>query len=94
LIEPGQALGPGQIYNSNRVLLCSWLQRLGCEVIDAGILPDDLTTTRARLGELKDVDLILSTGGVSVGEADFWALPCGKRVSWHCGNSPSNPANH
>ena len=38
LIEPGQALGPGQIYNSNRVLLCSWLQRLGCEVIDAGIL--------------------------------------------------------
>lgn len=42
LVEPGQALGPGQIYNSNRVLLCSWLQRLSCEVIDGGILPDDL----------------------------------------------------
>lgn len=71
LIEPGQPLGPGQIYNSNRVLLCSWLKRLGCEVVDAGILPDDLAKTRAALGALGDVDLILSTGGVSVGEADF-----------------------
>ncbi|MDF2643738.1 MAG: molybdopterin biosynthesis protein [Pseudomonas sp.] len=71
LIEPGQPLGPGQIYNSNRVLLCSWLKRLECEVIDAGILPDDLEMTRAALGGLSQVDLILSTGGVSVGEADF-----------------------
>ncbi|EPJ87629.1 molybdenum cofactor biosynthesis protein [Pseudomonas sp. CFII64] len=71
LIEPGQPLGPGQIYNSNRVLLCSWLKRLECEVIDAGILPDDLEKTRTALGALNDVDLILSTGGVSVGEADF-----------------------
>lgn len=71
LIEPGQALGPGQIYNSNRVLLCSWLKRLECDVIDAGILPDDLQLTRAALAGLSDVDLILSTGGVSVGEADF-----------------------
>ncbi|SEQ03121.1 molybdopterin molybdotransferase [Pseudomonas sp. NFACC02] len=71
LIEPGQPLGPGQIYNSNRVLLCSWLKRLGCEVVDAGILPDNLEKTRVALGALNDVDLILSTGGVSVGEADF-----------------------
>lgn len=71
LIEPGQPLGPGQIYNSNRVLLCSWLKRLECDVIDAGILPDDLEKTRTALGALNDVDLILSTGGVSVGEADF-----------------------
>ncbi|MCV4284908.1 molybdopterin molybdotransferase MoeA [Pseudomonas capsici] len=71
LIEPGQPLGPGQIYNSNRVLLCSWLQRLECEVVDAGILPDDLEKTRAALAGLNEVDLILSTGGVSVGEADF-----------------------
>lgn len=71
LIEPGQPLGPGQIYNSNRVLLCSWVRRLGCEVVDAGILADDLAKTRAALGALGDVDLILSTGGVSVGEADF-----------------------
>jgi molybdopterin molybdotransferase len=71
LIEPGQPLGLGQIYNSNRVLLCSWLKRLGCDVVDAGILADDLEKTRAALGAVNDVDLILSTGGVSVGEADF-----------------------
>lgn len=71
LIEPGRPLAPGQIYNSNRVLLCSWLRRLECDVIDAGILPDDLQLTRAALAGLNDVDLILSTGGVSVGEADF-----------------------
>ena len=94
LIEPGQALGPGQIYNSNRVLLCSWLQRLGCEVIDAGILPDDLTTTRARLGELKDVDLILSTGGVSVGEADFLGIALreeGELALWKLAIKPGKP---
>ncbi|WP_448090885.1 molybdopterin molybdotransferase MoeA [Pseudomonas azerbaijanoccidentalis] len=94
LIEPGQALGPGQIYNSNRVLLCSWLQRLGCEVIDAGILPDDLVTTRARLGELKNVDLILSTGGVSVGEADFLGIALreeGELSLWKLAIKPGKP---
>lgn len=94
LIEPGQALGPGQIYNSNRVLLCSWLQRLGCEVIDAGILPDNLETTRARLGELKDVDLILSTGGVSVGEADFLGIVLreeGELTLWKLAIKPGKP---
>jgi molybdopterin molybdotransferase len=94
LIEPGQALGPGQIYNSNRVLLCSWLQRLGCEVVDAGILPDNLETTRSRLGELKDVDLILSTGGVSVGEADFLGIALreeGELALWKLAIKPGKP---
>ncbi|TMU79470.1 molybdopterin molybdotransferase MoeA [Pseudomonas fluorescens] len=94
LVEPGQALGPGQIYNSNRVLLCSWLQRLGCEVIDAGILPDNLATTRARLGELQDVDLILSTGGVSVGEADFLGVALreeGELALWKLAIKPGKP---
>jgi len=94
LIEPGQALGPGQIYNSNRVLLCSWLQRLGCEVIDAGILADNLQTTRTRLGELKDVDLILSTGGVSVGEADFLGIALreeGELTLWKLAIKPGKP---
>jgi len=94
LVEPGIALGPGQIYNSNRVLLCSWLQRLGCEVVDAGILPDDLPTTRARLGELQDVDLILSTGGVSVGEADFLGIALreeGELTLWKLAIKPGKP---
>lgn len=71
LVEPGQLLGPGQIFNSNRSLLCAWLRRLGCEVLDAGILVDDLQRTRDALAALGQVDLILSTGGVSVGEADY-----------------------
>lgn len=94
LVEPGQALGPGQIYNSNRVLLCSWLQRLGCEVIDAGILPDDLQVTRNRLAELGDVDLILSTGGVSVGEADFLGIALreeGELALWKLAIKPGKP---
>jgi molybdopterin molybdotransferase len=94
LIEPGQPLGPGQIYNSNRVLLCSWLQRLGCEVIDAGILPDDLSTTRNRLAGLADVDLILSTGGVSVGEADFLGIVLreeGELALWKLAIKPGKP---
>ena len=94
LVEPGQALGPGQIYNSNRVLLCSWLQRLGCEVLDAGILPDNLQATRECLAQLGSVDLILSTGGVSVGEADFLGIAlreAGELTLWKLAIKPGKP---
>ncbi len=94
LVEPGQALGPGQIYNSNRRLLIAWLQRLGCAVSDAGILPDDLPRTRAALGALGEVDLILSTGGVSVGEADFLGLAlreAGELALWKLAIKPGKP---
>ncbi|WLH70188.1 gephyrin-like molybdotransferase Glp [Pseudomonas sp. FP2309] len=94
LVEPGLPLGPGQIYNSNRRLLCSWLARLGCEVIDAGILPDDLEQTRARLASLGSVDLILSTGGVSVGEADFLGIALreeGELALWKLAIKPGKP---
>ncbi|MGY2289648.1 molybdopterin molybdotransferase MoeA [Pseudomonas sp. SDO528_S397] len=94
LIEPGLPLGPGQIYNSNRRVLCNWLQRLGCEVVDAGILPDDLEHTRARLGALGAVDLILSTGGVSVGEADFLGIALreeGELALWKLAIKPGKP---
>ncbi len=94
LVEPGLPLGPGQIYNSNRVLLCNWLKRLGCDVVDAGILPDDLPTTRQRLAELGDVDLILSTGGVSVGEADFLGVALreeGELDLWKLAIKPGKP---
>ncbi|MBV7564289.1 gephyrin-like molybdotransferase Glp [Pseudomonas sp. sia0905] len=94
LVEPGHELGAGQIYNSNRYLLVAWLQRLGCEVIDAGILPDDLERTRQALGELEDVDLILSTGGVSVGEADFLGnalREAGELALWKLAIKPGKP---
>jgi molybdopterin molybdotransferase len=94
LVEPGRPLGPGQIYNSNRQVLCSWLERLGCTVIDAGILPDDLPRTRERLAQLIDVDLILSTGGVSVGEADFLGVALreeGELALWKLAIKPGKP---
>ncbi|MCP1515383.1 MULTISPECIES: molybdopterin molybdotransferase MoeA [Pseudomonas] len=94
LIEPGLPLGPGQIYNSNRRVLCSWLARMGCEVIDAGILPDDLEQTRGRLAGLGSVDLILSTGGVSVGEADFLGIALreeGELALWKLAIKPGKP---
>ncbi|WP_145005782.1 molybdopterin molybdotransferase MoeA [Pseudomonas oryzihabitans] len=93
LVAPGQPLGPGQIYNSNRALLISWLRRLGCEVSDQGILPDDLAETRARLASLQ-ADLILSTGGVSVGEADYLGQALreeGELTLWKLALKPGKP---
>lgn len=94
LVEPGQPLGAGQIYNSNRALLAAWLTRLGCEVLDAGILPDDLAQTRVRLAALGAADLILSTGGVSVGEADFLGQVLreeGELTLWKLALKPGKP---
>ncbi|MGP0175016.1 molybdopterin molybdotransferase MoeA [Pseudomonas sp. NCHU5208] len=94
LVEPGQPLGAGQIYNSNRRLLIAWLQRLGCEVVDGGILPDDLALTRQALADLARVDLILSTGGVSVGEADYLGVAlreAGELTLWKLAIKPGKP---
>ena len=94
LVEPGRPLGAGQIYNSNRALLAAWLERLGCAVEDAGILPDDLALTRARLAELAGADLILSTGGVSAGEADFLGQLLreeGELALWKLALKPGKP---
>lgn len=96
LVEPGQPLAAGQIYNSNRVLLSSWLRRLGCEVIDLGIVPDDLALTRARLARAADegADLILSSAGVSVGEADFLGQvlrEAGELQLWKLALKPGKP---
>lgn len=71
LVMPGEPLPPGGIYNSNRFMLCGLLLALGCEVIDAGIVPDDLDATRATLLRAANgADLIITSGGVSVGEED------------------------
>ncbi|WP_457323920.1 molybdopterin molybdotransferase MoeA [Roseateles sp. P5_E11] len=71
LVMPGEPLPPGAIYNSNRFTLRALLESLGCEVIDLGIVPDRLDATRAALREAASrADVILTSGGVSVGEED------------------------
>lgn len=71
LVEPGHPLGPGQIYNSNRYWLQSLLTQLGCEVMDPGIVGDTPEATRAALDTAsRQADVIITCGGVSVGEED------------------------
>lgn len=66
-----QDLPPGHIFNSNRYVLASLLQRWGCEVVDGGILPDDRVATHAALAQAaQDCDLLVTSAGVSVGEED------------------------
>lgn len=71
IVEPGQPLQPGQIYNSNRPLMSALLQKQGCEVIDLGTIPDTFDATQETLlTAAEQADLVMSSGGVSVGEED------------------------
>ncbi len=71
LAMPGEALKPGAIYNSNRFTLRGLLENVGCTFTDYGIVPDSLEATRATLREAaREHDLIITSGGVSVGEED------------------------
>ena len=71
LAMPGEPLKPGAIYNSNRFTLRGLLENLGCEISDFGIVPDALEATRATLRRAaQEHDLIITSGGVSVGEED------------------------
>jgi molybdopterin molybdotransferase len=71
LVMPGQPLGRGQIYNSNRFTLCSLLAAMHCDVIDLGIVGDSLGATTDALAEAAaSADLVVASGGVSVGEED------------------------
>ena len=72
LVEPGNELGPGQIYDANRHLLRLLLSRLPVQVEDFGILPDDPAHIRAALQRAAaDNDAVITSGGVSVGDADW-----------------------
>ena len=71
LAMPGEPLAPGAVYNSNRFTLRGLLENLGCEITDLGIVPDSLEATRAVLRQAAHGnDLIITSGGVSVGEED------------------------
>ena len=71
LAMPGEPLAPGAVYNSNRFTLRGLLENLGCEITDLGIVPDSLEATRAVLRlAAQGNDLIITSGGVSVGEED------------------------
>ena len=71
LVEPGNPLTPGKIYNSNRYALVALLKQVGCDVINLGNIEDKLDATCDALEALESqCDLIMTTGGVSVGEED------------------------
>ena len=71
LVQPGEPLPPGAIYNSNRYALRTLLEGMGCEVRDLGAIGDTLDATRDALRRAAaDNDLVITSGGVSVGEED------------------------
>lgn len=72
LVPPGQSLGPGQIWSSNTAALAGLVREAGAIPVDCGIAPDDLQGTRAafRRALAREPDLLVSTGGVSVGDFD------------------------
>jgi molybdopterin molybdotransferase len=95
LIEPGQPLQPGQIYNSNFYTLAALLRVLGIEPIDGGRVPDSLPETEAALRRLAQrADCIITSGGVSAGEEDHvrTALQrCGELAIWKLALKPGKP---
>jgi molybdopterin molybdotransferase len=92
---PGEPLRPGAIYNSNRFTLRALVQAAGCEVTDLGIVPDRLDATRAALREAAaGHDLIVTSGGVSVGEEDHLkpaATAEGALDLWQVAIKPGRP---
>jgi molybdopterin molybdotransferase len=71
LVQPGAALQPGQIYNSNQFMLNGLLRNFGCEVVEIGIIADTREATIAALQRgAREADVIVASGGVSVGEED------------------------
>jgi molybdopterin molybdotransferase len=95
LIAPGSALATGQIYDSNRYTLQAMLQRLGCETIDMGIVNDHPATLRAAFEQAaQQADVIITSGGVSAGIADFTKqtmAALGEVFFWNINMRPGRP---
>jgi molybdopterin molybdotransferase len=95
LAMPGEPLAPGRIYNSNRFTLRGLAEVFGCELHDYGIVPDTLEATREALRRAAaECDLIVTSGGVSVGEADY-VKPAveaeGSLLMWKIAMKPGRP---
>jgi len=95
LTEPGQPLGPGSIYDANRAMLRALLARAGAETADLGILRDEPAELERHLPEAAGAcDLIITSGGVSVGEADHVkdaVAACGSLDLWRIAIKPGKP---
>ena len=95
LVEPGGVLWPGAIYDSNRIMLAALLGRLGVEVRDFGIMRDEPVALAKRLAEAAlNTDLVLSSGGVSLGEEDHVKAAveaAGELVFWRVAIKPGRP---
>ena len=95
LREPGETLEPGQIYNANRYTLRALLEGLGCEVLDLGRVADAREATFAALQKAaQQADVILTTGGVSVGEEDHVRAAVqtlGRLDLWRIAVKPGKP---
>jgi molybdopterin molybdotransferase len=95
LVMPGEPLAPGRIYNSNRFTLRGLGETFGCELRDYGIVPDSLQATRDVLRRAAtECDVIVTSGGVSVGDADF-VKPAveaeGRLLMWKIAMKPGRP---
>src|SRR5260370_27678373 len=95
LVMPGEPLAPGRIYNSNRFTLRGLAEIFGCELRDYGIVPDALDTPRQMLRRAAaECDVIVTSGGVSVGEADY-VKPAveaeGSLLMWRISMKPGRP---
>ncbi len=95
LVEPGKPLKPGQIYNSNRFLLDGMLQQWGFKTIHQDIVNDTLADTQTALSQAAEqADIVISTGGVSVGEEDHIkpaVEALGKLELWKMAIKPGKP---
>ena len=95
LVEPGHPLAPGQIYNSNRYQLTALLRAQGCTVVDQGKAVDSFEATRGMLlAGVEQADLVITTGGVSVGEEDYVKAALesvGRLTLWRIRMKPGKP---
>ncbi|WP_336972404.1 gephyrin-like molybdotransferase Glp [Sphingobium aromaticiconvertens] len=95
LVAAGQPIAPGQLPSSNAVMLPAMLAGLPCEVIDLGIVPDDLAAMMAAFDRVREADIIVSTGGASVGDHDLvrpaFAAVGGTLDFWKIAMRPGKP---